>query len=220
MSLHCSNLSLSQGPHSSFPISPCVPSHSFSSSTWTGGAILFVAATVTFLLTDGLPSTLLTSLRLVRSEELHSCAKPCWETKKVTEALTSYQIKVKQKGAILFCLFWENRGSSQTRSSLSKRSTNTGLGQMMYLSLWLYTRRVPIPPPSFLSFCELSDETLLSCTCYWEWGLGWVIWPTSSWTQLFASPHVGAQHFNVNVSVTSCLDHRSLQGCQGSQLDS
>lgn len=40
------------------------------------------------------------------------------------------------------------------------------------------------------------------------------------WTQLFASPHVGAVHLNSDVSVTSCLDHRSLQGCQGSQLDS
>lgn len=85
----------------------------------------------------------------------------------------------------------------------------------MYMSLWLYKWRVPIPPASFLSFCEPSDETLLSCTCYWEWGLLWLIWPTSSWTQLSASPHVGAVRLN-----SSCLDHRSLQGCQGRQLDS
>lgn len=31
-------------------------------------------------------------------------------------------------------------------------------------------------------------KLFLSCTCYWEWGLVWVIWPTSSWTKLFASP--------------------------------
>lgn len=102
--LHCSNLSLSQGPSNSFPIPPCVPCHSFSSSTWTGGATLLCHLPVT----DGLPCTLLTSLRLLRSEELHSWARPCWETKKVTGVLTSYQIKVKQKGAILFHLFWEN----------------------------------------------------------------------------------------------------------------
>lgn len=41
-----------------------------------------------------------------------------------------------------------------------------------------------------------------------------------SWTQLFASPHVGALHSDSDVSVTSCLHHGSLRGCQGSQLDS
>lgn len=69
----------------------------------------------------------------------------------------------------------------------------------MYISLWLYKQWVPIPPPLFLSFCKHSNETLLSCTCYWEWGLVWVIWPTSSWTKLFASPHVGAIHLNIDV---------------------
>lgn len=39
--------------------------------TWRSHTIC--GSYVTFLLTDGLPSTLLTFLRLVRSEELHSC---------------------------------------------------------------------------------------------------------------------------------------------------
>lgn len=70
---------------------------------------------------------------------------------------------------------------------------------------------------SLLPYSSPFASTLMKlfcpCTCYWEWGPVWVIWPTSSWMQLFASPHVGAVHLNLDVLLTSCLDHCSLQGC-------
>lgn len=80
--LHCSNLGLSQGPHNPFPLPPVyLPTASAVPPElppiWRSHTIC--GSYVTFLLTDSLPSTLLTSLRLGRSEELHSCIKPRWE---------------------------------------------------------------------------------------------------------------------------------------------
>lgn len=115
-----------------------------------------------------------------------------------------------------YCTYFQYK--DRWSSSFSRGGTNTGLGETVHISLWLRKWRVPIPPPSFLPPCKCSDETLLSHTCNREQGLVWVIWPTSSWMQPSASPHVGTVHLNIDVSVISCLDHRSLWRCQRSQL--
>lgn len=194
-------------------VPPALPPTTWRSHTTCGSY-------ATCLLTDGLPSMLLISLRLVRSGRTPLLRQTSLRDNRWLKPL--FLKKSRQKKKVQFySTYFENkdRWSPQGSSSFSKGGTNTGFGEMMCISRWLYKWRVPIPPPSFLSPCECSDETLLSHTCNWEQGLVWVIWPTSSWMQPFASPHVGSAHLNIDVSVTSCLEHRSLQRCQRSQLD-
>lgn len=222
--IHCSNLGL---PHDLTTLSPS-PSHTF--LPWLsavppelpptmGRSHSISGSYTTHLLTDGFPSMVLTALRLVRSGRTPLLRQTLLrEGRRWLKPLFFKKSRWNRK-VQFYPTYLENkdRWSPQGSSSFSKGGTNTGLGKTMYSSLWLHRREGQSLLPR--SFCKLSNETLLSHMSNWEQGLVWVIWPTSSWTQPFASPYVGTVHLNTEVSVTGCLDHRSLRGCQRSQLD-